>query len=220
MKTILFQGDSITDANRSRDFEENHNGHGYATLAAARISYQYPGKYKILNKGIGGNRVVDILERINRDILNLKPDYMSLLIGVNDIWAGIRFTDGTPTELFENGYDLIIKEVKTKLPNIKIAILGAFVLKSPDNEAYYEEFRKGVEERAAAAKRIAEKHGLVYIPLQEKFDEAAAKSGNTLDWTADGVHTTPAGHEIIAREWCEKFFDKVIKSSGEMSRGK
>lgn len=138
---------------------------------------------------------------------------MSILIGVNDIWSGIRFTDGTPTELYENVYDLIIKEVKAKMPDIKIAILGSFVLKSPDNEEYYEEFRKGVEERAAAAKRIAEKYNLVYIPLQEKFDEAAEKSGSTLDWAADGVHPTAAGHEIIAREWCEKFFDKVIKEN-------
>ena len=119
MKTILFQGDSITDANRVRECAEHHNGHGYPTLVSARISYQYPGKYKILNKGIGGDRVVNLLERINRDIINLTPDYMSVLIGVNDVWAGIRFQDGTPADVYEEVYGLVIKETKKSLPDIK-----------------------------------------------------------------------------------------------------
>ncbi len=218
MKTILFQGDSITDANRVRECAEHHNGHGYPTLVSARISYQYPGKYKILNKGIGGDRVVNLLERINRDIINLTPDYMSILIGVNDVWAGIRFQDGTPADVYEEVYGLVIKETKKSLPDIKIAVLGPFVLESQSNKEYYTQFRKGVEERAAAAKRIAEKYGLTYIPLQEKFDEAAEQSGNTADWLADGVHPTSAGHELIAREWCEKFFDKIIKEKEELSK--
>lgn len=211
VKTILFQGDSITDANRVRECEEHHTGHGYPTLASARITYQCPGKYRIINKGVGGDRVVDLLKRINRETINLKPDYMSILIGVNDVWAGIRFQDGTPADVYEEVYDLLIREIKRELPDIKIAILGPFVLHSPSNDEYYTEFREGVEQRAAAAKRVAGKHGLTYIPLQEKFDEAAKASGNTLDWAADGVHPTSAGHEIIAREWCEKFFDAVIK---------
>lgn len=210
MKTILFQGDSITDANRSREFEENHNGHGYATLSAARISYDHPGMYTILNKGVGGNRIVHLLERINRDVINLKPDYMSVYIGVNDVWSGIRFNDGTPADVFEKLYDIFITEVKSKVPGIKIALIGAYVLKTESNADYYDEFRRGVEEIASVTEQIARKHDLMYIPLQEKFDNAAKSTGRTTDWTPDGVHPTAAGHELIAREWCNNFFEKVI----------
>jgi len=84
-KIILFQGDSITDCGRSReDFSEI--GKGYPMLVKAQLGFENPGEFEFQNRGISGNRIVDVYARIKSDIINLKPDYMSLLIGVNDVW--------------------------------------------------------------------------------------------------------------------------------------
>lgn len=212
MKKILFQGDSITDANRLRDEGFDFcTGHGYSTMVAAKIAFNAPGKFEFVNRGIGGDRVANLIERLNRDIINQRPDYMSILIGVNDVWAGIRFSDGTPAGLYETLYDCVIDESLKTLPDLKIAVLEPFVLKHESNEEYYEEFRSGVRARAAAAKRVAEKYNLTFIPLQAKLDAASEKTGDTSHWLRDGVHPTPAGHLLIADEWYEKFYKPVIE---------
>lgn len=85
MKTVLFQGDSITDMYRTSTQDEIL-GIGYPVLVAAQLGYEYPEKYKFINRGINGSRVVDVYARIKSDIINLKPDILSILIGVNDVW--------------------------------------------------------------------------------------------------------------------------------------
>ena len=82
---ILFQGDSITDAGRSRD-NDQYIGTGYPLLVKSELGYKFPGKYEFINRGISGNRIVDLYARIKADIINIKPDVMSILIGVNDVW--------------------------------------------------------------------------------------------------------------------------------------
>lgn len=211
MKTILFQGDSITDAFRSRNTEDNYfTGHGYATIVMSRLMYEKPGAFSFFNRGVSGDKVVDVLARMNRDIINLKPDYMSLLIGVNDVWSDIRFGDGTSEELYEKVYELIIEESLKALPQLKIAALEPFVLRNRDNEEYYDVFRSEVEKRAAAAKRVADKFHLAFVPLQARFDEKAAESGDTSHWLRDGVHPTAAGHKLIADAWYDDFYKKEI----------
>ena len=84
MKTILFQGDSITDAGRSYE-NDTSLGRGYATLVSARLAYDFPNEYSFLNRGVAGNRIVALYARIKRDIINLKPDYLSILIGINGV---------------------------------------------------------------------------------------------------------------------------------------
>lgn len=212
MKRILFQGDSITDANRSRKEEEFYcTGHGYATLVAARISFEKPGEFEFINRGVSGDRIPNILERRNRDIINLRPDYMSILIGVNDVWHELEASDGTSAPLYESLYDCVISESLKAVPELKIAILEPFVLQNANIEGYYKEFRNGVEERAAAARRVADKYGLTFISLQAKLDEAAALSGDSAHWLRDGVHPTAAGHKLIADEWYDKFYKSVIE---------
>ncbi len=210
-KTVLFQGDSITDAGRIREEELGvYPGHGYATMAMGEIGLRYPEEYNFLNRGIGGNRIVDVYARIKSDIINLKPDYMSILIGVNDTWHEFGHQNGVDTEKFEKIYSMLIEEVKEALPNIKIMILEPFVLKSTgtsSNSRYedlYPPFRKDVEEKAAAAKRIAEKYNLKFIPLQEKFD-TLYNPESPCYWLWDGVHPSPAGHTLIAKEWVKAF---------------
>ena len=106
-------------------------------------------------------------------------------------------------------YDMLISEIKETLPEIKIMILEPFALKDTGNNEYYDEFRKEVELRAAAAKRIADKHSLTFIPLQAELDKMAEKTGNSY-WLFDGVHPRPQFHKYIADKWIENF-EKIRK---------
>ena len=203
MKRVLFQGDSITDCGRDRE-NDLLMGRGYATNVAQSLGYDYPGEYEFINKGISGNRVVDLYARIKRDLINLKPDYMSILIGVNDVWHEIGSGNGVSTEKYEKIYDMLISEVLEALPNIKIMILEPYVVKGTATEEAWNRFSADVAEKAAAAKRVAEKYNLKFIPLQEKFDEMGKIIPEPY-WTGDGVHPANPGHELIAREWIKAF---------------
>lgn len=205
---ILFQGDSITDCERSRQ-AHIRQGYGYATMVQGQLGYECPGKYDFQNRGISGNRIVDVYARIKADIINLKPDYMSLLIGVNDVWHELGGNNGVAPEKFEKIYCMLIEEIKEALPEIKIMILEPFVLEGPatfdaEDPTVWQRFDSLVRANAAAAKRVAEKYNLTFIPLQEGFD-ALAKEAPATYWLADGVHPTAMGHCFIKEKWLEAF---------------
>ncbi len=203
MKTILFQGDSITDAGRDRE-NDVYDGMGYPRLVKGALGADYPNEYEFINRGISGNRIVDLYARMKKDLINLKPDIMSILIGVNDVWHEFWFGNGVDSEKFFKIYSMLIEEVKEALPDIKIMILEPFVLKDTATEEHWDAFRADVEEKAEKAKMVAEKYGLVFVPLMKIFDEAATKAP-TSHWLDDGVHPTAAGHELIKREWLKAF---------------
>ncbi len=201
---ILFQGDSITDAGRAKD-NDIMLGYGYPRLVEAALGYEEPGCHTFVNKGISGNRVVDLYARIKRDIINLSPDVMSILIGVNDVWHEFAESpNGVAAEKFFRVYDMLITEIKEALPEIKIMILEPFVLKASGTEAHWDEFRAGTEKRAEKAKLIAEKHNLPFIPLQAGFDALCEKAEPSY-WLRDGVHPTAMGHEFIKNEWLKAY---------------
>ena len=206
---ILFQGDSITDALRSRD-NDQFAGNGYPTLVKAKLGYDEPGKYTFLNRGISGNRVVDLYARIKIDLINLKPDVLSILIGVNDVWHEEEIKNGVDAAKFERIYDMLLDEVQEALPGIRLIILEPFVLhgkateNTPEHPTRWEYFRDETPLRAAAARRVAERHGAAFVPLQHLFDEAC-KLAEPAYWLHDGVHPTAMGHELIAREWLKAF---------------
>lgn len=203
MKTILFQGDSITDAGRSRE-DEKHLGRGYPCLVSAELGFEEPGAYRFINRGIGGNRVVDLYARIKADIINLNPDVMSILIGINDVWHEVEKQNGVDAEKYFRVYSMLIEEVKEALPDIKIMILEPFVLKASATEQNWEYFKTETQKRREMAEKIAEKYHLKYIPLQEKFDEAETFASADY-WLSDGVHPTYSGHELIKREWLKVY---------------
>lgn len=208
MKTILFQGDSITDAGRSRE-DDSHLGYGYAARVKEELELQYPNEYAMYNRGVSGNHVVDLYARIKTDIINLKPDYMSILIGVNDVWHAFDGQEnGVEAEKYFRIYSALIEEIKEALPDIQIMILEPFTLKGTGNQAYWKEFHEEVLKRAEKAKEIAEKYGLNFVALQEKFDEALKEAPSEY-WLLDGVHPLPTGDEIIKREWM-KGFNKLL----------
>jgi lysophospholipase L1-like esterase len=203
MKTFLFQGDSITDAERKRE-DVNNLGFGYPNIVASKYLSENIGEYQFINKGISGNRVVDLYARIKCDIINLKPDYMSILIGINDVWHELSSQNGVDNEKFKKILSMLIEEVKEALPEIKIIMLEPFVLKGPATEEQWNEFRSETELRAKSVKAVAEKYNLKFVPLQEKFDELS-KNIETTYWLADGVHPTAAGHGIIAKALADVF---------------
>lgn len=210
-KIILFQGDSITDCCCSWNSDTNFLGNGYPNMVIAALGTEYPYKYNFHNKGISGNRIVDVYARIKADIINLKPDYMSILIGINDCWQEYTSKNGVDAEKFEMVYGLMIEELQKALPNLKIMILEPFVLPgfSTENTEEYPDrwdfFKNECTKRRWAAKRIADKYGLTFIPLQDIFNKANADAPVKGYWLLDGVHPTPAGHLLITREWLKAF---------------
>lgn len=203
MIKILFQGDSITDCGRSRD-HDGYLGHGYPQHIASKLGFEHPGEYKFINRGIGGNRIVDLYARIKSDIINLNPDIISIHIGVNDVWHEVDRKNGVDAEKFEKIYDMLLSEIFEALPNVKIMLIGAFATKGAATEAAWDYFCPEVAKRAQAAKKLAEKYCIPFIPLQEKFDEMIEKYPEPY-WTHEGVHPTDAGHELMAREWLKAF---------------
>ncbi len=209
MKTILFQGDSITDCGRDRENSVNI-GIGYPLLVKAQLGFENYQEYDFQNRGISGNRIVDLYARIKSDIINLRPDYMSILIGVNDVWHEFSHKNGVDAEKFEKIYNMLIEEIKEEVPDIKIMIMEPFCLRgtaTENTEEYPDKwnvFRTEVEKRGEKARKIAEKYQLVYVPLQKKFDDVATLTENTY-WLRDGVHPTTMGHELIKREWMKAF---------------
>lgn len=205
----MFQGDSITDCGRNRvDFYSV--GNGYPNLVKATLGYDNAGEYEFINKGVSGDRIVDLYARIKCDFINLKPDYASIFIGVNDAWHEINWQNGVGTEKFERIYTMLIEEIKETCPKTKLIIIAPYVLRGtatqnteeiPDK---WERFKKDVSEKAEVAKKIAEKYNLPLIELQPEFDKACEKAAAEY-WTKDGVHPTECGHEIIKRLWLKAF---------------
>ena len=201
---ILFQGDSITDADRSRT-DDTRLGFGYPRLVESTLGYERPGEFEFLNRGISGNRIVDLYARIKADIINLRPDIMSILIGVNDVWHELGDNpNGVDGEKFFKIYSMLIEEIKEALPDVKIMILEPFVLKGCSTIERWDEFSKEVPIRAMYARKIAEKYSLPFIELQKGFDELSKKAPCEY-WLGDGVHPTAKGHEFIKNEWLKAF---------------
>ena len=209
---ILFQGDSITDAGRARDNDINI-GRGYAHFVKANFNYTRPLQHEFINRGVSGNKITDVYTRIRCDIINQKPDFMSMLVGINDIWQEYDFggKNGVSAKKYETIYNMMIEEIKEELPDVKILIMAPFVLDASatagclaDGRNKYEVFREEAEMRAEASKRVAERYSLGFLPLQCEFDKASAIGGASY-WTSDGVHPTEAGHSLIADLWIKKF---------------
>lgn len=207
---ILFQGDSITDTGRTYDRGSmDALGQGYATMVAGELGYENPGKYTFENRGISGNRIVDLYSRIKADMWNLKPDVVSILIGVNDVLHEFMFDNGVDCDRFERVYDMLIEDTYKALPGVKLILMEPFVAKGALTEENWDFADKEVKLRAEAVKRLAQKHNAVFVPLQCHFDELMS-SHDASYWIADGVHPTVFGHKLIKDKWLEAF-EKITK---------
>ncbi len=199
---ILFQGDSITDGNRSRDNDWNHvMGHGYAYLIASKLWFKNPGKnYMFFNRGISGNRLRDLEKRWKEDSLDLKPDILSILVGVNDVHAFVGKNDPESVETFEERYRRILDMTAQVVPETRIVLCTPFIWPLSWVKDEFSIWQTETIKRSMVVKKLAGEYSAVFIELQEPFNKALKKAPMDY-WIWDGIHPMPAGHELIAREW-------------------
>ena len=198
---IVFQGDSVTDSLRSQDFSLPPNqelGYGYVSMIAADLLERSPERsWKIYNRGISGNRIVDLYARWKRDALNLKPDILSILVGVNDTWHEYHSRNGVEPERYGQFYRMLLEWTRKVLPNTKIIVMEPYVLPFG---AVQPSWIPEMAERGQIARRISEEFSAVFVPLQTVFNEALKRAPQE-HWLKDGVHPTLAGHRMIANAW-------------------
>lgn len=202
---ILFQGDSITDWGRTWGENPPQSlGNGYVLHLAAYLLAKYPEKnLTMINRGISGNRVVDLEARWQEDCLALKPTVLSILIGINDCWRKFDDNEETTAAQYADGYRRLLERTKKELPDVRLIMLEPFVLPTPDDR---KQWRADLDPKIFAARELAREFGATYVPLDGAFAAAATKVHPSY-WAADGVHPTPAGAALIMREW--------LKSIGE-----
>lgn len=202
--TILMQGDSITDARRDRANEDKYNdfkvlGNGYAKLVAYHLLTVHADKeLKIYNRGISGHKVPDLDKRWDKDCLALKPDVLSILIGVNDMWHRMsgRY-DGTPEE-YEAGYKALLTRTKDALPDVQLIVCEPFALRCG---AVTDKWFPQWDERVAAAKAVSDAFDAVYVPFESMFKAATAAGSPPEHWAQDGVHPSGHGQGLMAARW-------------------
>ena len=212
--TVLFQGDSITDAGRSRKTADQANnqealGRGYAWLAAAELLVQFDNtdaaqasdsptqNLRTFNRGISGHKVFQLADRWQKDCIELQPDVVSILIGVNDIWHSRNGNyDGTVT-VYERDYDALLARTRAELPDVRLVVCEPFVLRcGAVNDSWFPEF----DEYRAAARRVADKHNATFVAFQSMFDKAV-RIAPAEQWAKDGVHPSPYGAALMAHTW-------------------
>jgi lysophospholipase L1-like esterase len=202
---VLFQGDSITDGNRGRNEDPNHIlGHGYAFIIAAKYGAGSPErKVTFFNRGISGNTVAGLTARWQADTLDLQPDVLSVLIGINDISRGVAVTD------YEAGYDKLLSDVVAARPGTRLVLIEPFALplgKRKEQSTY----GPAVQAYREAVARLAAKYKAVLVPLQNVFDDACKRAPAEY-WIWDGIHPTYAGHQLIADAWVESVQKQLSK---------
>jgi lysophospholipase L1-like esterase len=203
--TILFQGDSITDAGRNREENSPNNpsalGTGYSMLAGAALLEKFSKlDLKIYNRGISGNKVYQLAERWDNDCLDLKPDVLSILIGVNDIWHKLTGNYNGTVDVYRKDLVALLERTKEKLPDIQLVICEPFAVPgvAAVDDKWYPEFYSYQK----TSREIADKFGAVFIPYQKVYDEAQKQSPGSY-WTPDGVHPSFAGAQLMALAWLE-----------------
>ncbi len=211
-KVILFQGDSITDGNRGRNNDPNHiMGHGYAFSIASRLGADYPEKqYNFINRGISANKIIDLKARWQTDTLDLKPDVLSILIGVNDSSSMIvNWEPYITIEEYENVYRELLEQTVTKFPGIILVLCEPFILEVGNVKSNWEAFQSDIVKRQAIVRSLAIQYNAVFVGFQEVFNKACEKAPADY-WIWDGVHPTVAGHELMAREWILQVEKRIV----------
>ncbi len=203
---LLFQGDSITDMQWGRNQRDRNHylGHSYVFLIAARLGVDLPAaQLDIYNRGISGHKVGDLRARWQQDAIDMKPDLLSVLIGVNDVGRSLSGS-GVDLVKWESDYRFILDASREANPGLRLVLLDPFVVASgrlADSDMF-RRWRDQVDQLVAIIGTLAEDYEAVHVKTQDVFD-AAAKAVSPEHWIWDGVHPLPQGHELIARNWLD-----------------
>ena len=186
MKTILFQGDSVTDCGRKRD-DPDGLGEGYPL----HVSKLLPDA-RALNRGISGHRAKDLVARWQEDCLDLRPDIVSILIGINDVWRRYDSNDPTSDEAFEASYRQLLEPLRGK----HVLLITPFLL---DVSEAVTAMREDLTGKQAVVRRLAAEYGAKLLDADEWFRCLVRETGNPpARYAEDGVHPTQAGHKMLA----------------------
>jgi lysophospholipase L1-like esterase len=208
---FLFQGDSITDGNRGRNDDPNHIlGHGYCFAVSSRIGADFPqAGFQFINRGISGNSVSDLEKRWQTDALELKPDVLSILVGINDVNLLVDGREGAlDAKSFELTYRKLLTLSREQNPNLLIVLGLPFFFASGWRKNQFDKWHPLTLERAEIVKRIAADFAAVVVDYPRVFEKAQQRA--PIDyWIWDGVHPTAFGHELMAREWIKQVSSRL-----------
>ena len=178
MIRILFQGDSITDGNRSKDpkvrWDLNHQiGHSYVFDIVGKLGRKFPGKYHFINRGVSGDTVVKIAERWQTDTLDERPDILSLLLGINGNGENLngKYPEGEEEHMrqFDIGYRALLNAAREQNPDLKIIIMEPFVLPVGEKKAQIYEFIPIFRRKQEIIRKIAEDYNAIFVPVQKRL---------------------------------------------------
>jgi len=201
---LVFIGDSITDMKWGRDeSDRNHYlGHSYVFLLAARLGVDMPeAALQFFNRGSSGNRLADLCRRWGRDAVEMKPDLLSVLVGVNDVHGNL---DNLDAGQWETDLRQALDASRKANPALRLVLIDPFVLASGPLKPLeaYRRWRSQTDRLGEVVKRLAKELDAAHVPMQEVFDQAA-RAVSPEHWIWDGIHPLPPGHELIARAWLE-----------------
>jgi lysophospholipase L1-like esterase len=201
--TILFQGDSITNAfRRPEEFNTAYQlGSGYPLLIGSALQSRHPCRdWTFLNRGVSGNCLPDLAARWETDCLALCPNVLSLLIGINDVCvaSGLPPARGAAAcQKFADDYDRLLCETKEALPGVRLVLIAPFALPCGIvTDAWVPPLRAAQE----AVTELADRHRACLVAPQPILD-AACREVPPSYWMYDGIHLTAAGHGLLADVW-------------------
>lgn len=208
MQKILFQGDSVTDAGRTSIAEENL-GCGYPKLAAEML-LSAGDPVTVINRGISGNRAIDLVGRWEKDCIEIQPDVTTILIGINDCWRKYDSNDETPVDDYRRRVEWMLKELKEKT-NAYIILMEPFVLPYPEDR---KQWRITLDPEIHVLRELAKKYGTGFVPLDGIMNQAAISYGYEAV-CEDGVHPTDLGHRIIAHAWMTEYCRIMVQDAAQ-----
>lgn len=197
---LVMIGDSITDCDRARPLGEGlfgAIGKGYVSLVDALLTAAYPGRgIRVVNMGTSGNTVRDLKERWQTDVLDLKPDWLSIMIGINDVWRQYDLPAQTEQHVYIEEYEETLNAlVKSTRPQLQGLVLMTPFYIEP-NAA--DQMRSTMDQYGEVVRKVALKYDAKFVDTQAAFNQVLAHIyPGTLAW--DRVHPNMAGHAILAR---------------------
>lgn len=204
--TMLFQGDSVTDTDRNRELSEGIEsmGNGYPKVFQQMYDTLFPGnKVRFVNRGVSGNRTNHLLERYDEDFLAMKPDVISIMIGINNTWRNFDGGDDyCSAERFEAEYEELLAKIKADMPDTKIMIIEQFALTAHSDRNTWQE---DLDAKRDATRKLAFKYADWFVPMYDIITDASENDFDLYELSADGVHPAPYGHSLIATEMMKAF---------------